>query len=450
MVNCRYFSGRKLLPGAEPYSHGYAGHQFGGWAGQLGDGRAISLGELVWKEQPAGSGGGGGGPDKRAKPPLRWEIGLKGAGKTPYSRSGDGRAVLQSAVRELLGGAALHALGVPTARALAVVSVKADAGGGPAVEGDLLLRDEWYTGRPEWVAPAVLSRVAPSFLRFGSFELAAERQGPAGVAGLAGFALGVLAEAERAGDPATAEYLEGLGGRSVHGEAAGLSPALCRECFFTAAEQQSHQDGASCSAAAAAAGGAEALRCLLARVVARSAALVAGWVAVGFAHGVMNTDNMSILGISLDLNVYGFISGYSPSFVANKVDDEGRYAFGKQAEMMRWNLQRLADALSGRRGGRPLPTPAAPDAQVRHCLLAWSLRCLCGQGTAFWPGVSAACAAKALSLPGVSAACAAKTPPLYLAFPMPVRPRHCRCLVSPLPVRPRRCLFGLHIRCPRG
>ena len=303
-----YFTGRRLLPGSSPYSHVYGGHQFGSWSGQLGDGRAISLGHL-----------------------HGFEISLKGAGRTPLSRAGDGRAVLQSLCREFLGGAALNALGVPSARALAVI--------GSDDPSDGILRDEWYTGQTERKIAGVLVRVAPSFIRFGSFQLAAKRQGVSGVVELARLALGTIAEMESRDDDSVA-YLRRA---RLHGGAEGVASDVREQCFFTARAQP------SCAAAAAnSEDDVEVLRCLLERAVERSAALVAAWTAVGFAHGVMNTDNMSILGITLDMNVYGFMEAYDEGYVANHIDDESRYAFGKQAEMMRWNLRQLASALNVR------------------------------------------------------------------------------------------------------
>ena len=162
-------------------------------------------------------------------PPLRWELSLKGAGATPYARGGDGRAALQSGCRELLGGAALAAVGVPTARALAVVSVGGPAGGGGGGGADGIVRDEWYTNRPERVTPGVLSRLAPTMLRFGSLQLAALRQGPAGAAAVARRALAALAALEAHGDAAGAAFLDRLGGaRSAHGPRGGLPARRAR------------------------------------------------------------------------------------------------------------------------------------------------------------------------------------------------------------------------------
>eukprot|EP01043_Picozoa_sp_COSAG02_P007508 COSAG02_NODE_225_length_28184_cov_16.570981_9_plen_737_part_00 len=331
------FTGRKLFPGSIPYSHVYGGHQFGSWSGthichcittlrvhyltpvpschhtstslpgQLGDGRAISLGEL-----------------------RGLEVSLKGSGKTPLSRAGDGRAVLQSLCREFLGGAALVALGVPSTRALAVI--------GSDHPSDAVLRDEWYTGQASRKRAGVLVRVAPTFLRFGSFELAAKRQGVAGVLELARFALRKLASVETE-DDASVAYLHRA---QLYGGADGVASEIKAQCFFGAYSKP------TCAATVATELDPEpVLRCLLRRVVERCAALVAAWTAVGFAHGVMNTDNMSILCLSLDLNVYGFMEQYNEGYVPNKIDDEGRYAFGSQVEIMRWNLMRLASALGG-------------------------------------------------------------------------------------------------------
>ena len=307
-------SGARVPRGATPYAHAYAGHQFGNWAGQLGDGRSISLGELR-------------GGDARNSSEFAWEVALKGSGRTPYSRGGDGRAVLQNACRELLGDAALVAIGVPAARSLAVLGSDDDA--------DAVTRDEWYTGRPQKRRAGIVVRVAPTFLRFGSVQLAAKRQGHAGVVVVARHALRILADVE-ATDDAAAAVVDG---------AAPLLPDATRErCFFA------RRAAPSCAAAAAAAADdREVLRCLLERAAARTGALIAAWAAAGFAHGVLNTDNLSLLGLTLDLNVYGFLSAYDPSWAPNHIDDEARYAFGKQRSIGRWNLERLADALTGTR-----------------------------------------------------------------------------------------------------
>ena len=179
----------------------------------------------------------------------------------------------------------------------------------------------------------VLVRVAPSFLRFGSVQLAAKRQGVEGLIEIGRYALEVIAAME-ARDDDSAKYFHGAA-------VADLDEPTKAQCFFTA------RSSPSCAANVDSDDDQEVLRCLLERVVERSAALVAAWTATGFAHGVMNTDNMSLLGISLDLNVYGWMERTDDAFVPNHVDDEARYAFGKQAEMMRWNLRQLAQALGG-------------------------------------------------------------------------------------------------------
>jgi uncharacterized protein YdiU (UPF0061 family) len=216
--------------------------------------------------------------------------------------------VLQSLCREFLGGAALVALGVPSTQALAVI--------GSDDPNDAVLRDEWYTGHATRKSAGVLVRVAPTFLRFGSFQLAAKRQGVAGVLELARFTLRKLALLETE-DDASMAYLYRA---QLHGGAEGVASDVRAQCFIGAYSEP------TCAATAASELEPEpVLRCLLRRVVERCAALVAAWTAVGFSHGVMNTDNMSILCLSLDLNVYGFMDQYDDGYVPNKIDDEGRY-----------------------------------------------------------------------------------------------------------------------------
>ena len=257
------FGGNVLLPGMQAFAANYGGHQFGHWAGQLGDGRAITLGEAV-----TGDG-------------ERWELQLKGAGPTPYSRHADGRAVLRSSVREFLCSEAMHHLGVPTTRALSLVGT-----------GEQVERDMFYDGHPRMEPGAVVCRVAPSFLRFGSFELPASR----GDAGL----------------------LRRLVDFTIRRDFPGL------------------------------AGEGEALRgAWFGEVCARTAVLVAEWMRVGFVHGVLNTDNMSILGLTIDYGPYGWIDDFDPDWTPNTTDAHGRrYRFGWQPKIAYWNLTRLAHALA--------------------------------------------------------------------------------------------------------
>ena len=238
----RVFGGNAWLPGMQPYAANYGGHQFGHWAGQLGDGRAITLGETI-------NAGG-----------ERWELQLKGAGPTPYSRSADGRAVLRSSIREFLCSEAMHHLGIPTTRALSLVGT-----------GERVERDMFYDGRPKPEPGAVVCRVAPSFIRFGSFELPASR-----------------------GDVALLRRLVDFTVRRDYPELPGEGEAL-RGAWFG-------------------------------EVCARTATLVAHWMRVGFVHGVLNTDNMSILGLTI---AHG-----------------RRYRFGWQPKIAYWNVTRLAHALA--------------------------------------------------------------------------------------------------------
>jgi uncharacterized protein YdiU (UPF0061 family) len=257
------FGGNALLPGMQPFASNYGGHQFGHWAGQLGDGRAISLGEAVL-------------PDGR-----RRELQLKGAGPTPYSRSADGRAVLRSSIREFLCSEAMHHLGIPTTRALSLVGT-----------GEGVVRDMFYDGHPQLEAGAVVCRVTPSFLRFGHFELPAMRGDIELLRKLADFCIG-----------RDFPHLQGQG------------EALYADWF--------------------------------AEVCERTARLVAGWMRVGFVHGVLNTDNMSILGLTIDYGPYGWIDAYDPDWTPNTTDAAGRrYRFGWQPRVAYWNLGQLARALS--------------------------------------------------------------------------------------------------------
>ena len=257
------FGGNALLPGMDPFAANYGGHQFGHWAGQLGDGRAITLGEAV---TAAGE---------------RWELQLKGAGPTPYSRTADGRAVLRSSIREFLCSEAMHHLGVPTTRALSLV-----------VTGEQVVRDMFYDGHPKPEPGAIVCRVAPSFLRFGNFELPYSR-----------------------GDLPVLRKLVEFCIRRDFPELQGEGAPLLAEWFG--------------------------------EVCARTAVMVAHWMRVGFVHGVMNTDNMSILGLTIDYGPYGWIDNYDPDWTPNTTDAQGRrYRFGWQPRIAHWNLTRLAHAVS--------------------------------------------------------------------------------------------------------
>jgi hypothetical protein len=247
--------GAALLPGMQPLAQVYSGHQFGVWAGQLGDGRGILLGEQRL--------------DDGSK--LDWH--LKGAGLTPYSRMGDGRAVIRSSVREFLASEALHHLGIPTTRALTL-----------SIGDEPVYRETTERG-------AMLMRISPSHLRFGHFEHFFYSQQQEKVQQLADYAV-------RHHWP----HLEAEAGRYQQ--------------WFT-------------------------------DIVLRTARLIALWQSVGFAHGVMNTDNMSILGLTIDYGPFGFLDDYQPDFICNHSDYQGRYSFENQPMIGLWNLNRLAHALSG-------------------------------------------------------------------------------------------------------
>ena len=255
--------GNRVLPGMQPYAARYGGHQFGHWAGQLGDGRAISLSEVI-------------GPDGR-----RRELQLKGAGKTPYSRTADGRAVLRSSVREFLCSEAMHYLGVPTTRALSLVAT-----------GETVVRDMFYDGNPRAETGAIVCRVAPSFVRFGNFEILAAHH--------------ELDTLKRLADYVIREHFPELGAPSPSTYARWFEE-ICR----------------------------------------RTGTLAAQWMRVGFVHGVMNTDNMSILGLTMDYGPYGWLEGFDLQWTPNTTDAQGRrYCFGNQPQIAEWNLTRLASALA--------------------------------------------------------------------------------------------------------
>jgi len=257
------FAGNLVVPGMTPWAACYGGHQFGNWAGQLGDGRAMSLGALL-------------APDG-----TRHELQLKGAGPTPYSRRADGRAVLRSSLREYVCSEAMHHLGIPTTRALSLIAT-----------GDDVVRDMLYDGHPAKEPGAIVCRTAPTFVRFGSFELPASRNDTALLTTLV--------------DHTIAHHFPGL---------AALAPAERRAAMFTI-------------------------------VCERTADLMAHWMRVGFVHGVMNTDNMSILGLTIDYGPYGFLDAYDPDWTPNTTDAEGRrYRYGHQPQVALWNLTRLAESL---------------------------------------------------------------------------------------------------------
>ncbi|RLJ17063.1 YdiU family protein [bacterium endosymbiont of Escarpia laminata] len=249
----RWFSGEEKMPGSEPLAALYSGHQFGHYVSQLGDGRAIMLGEVT---------------NQRGEP---WEMQLKGAGLTDFSRSGDGRAVLRSTIREYLCSEAMHGLGIPTTRALCMIG-----------SSEQVYRENIEDG-------AMLLRLAPSHVRFGSFEVFYYRN-------------------------------------QFH-RIRELADYVIRFHYPDLESTESPYAG------------------LLERVIKRTAKLIAQWQLVGFAHGVMNTDNMSILGLTLDYGPFGFLDAYDPDYICNHSDHTGRYAFNQQPRIGLWNLSCLAQAL---------------------------------------------------------------------------------------------------------
>jgi len=293
-------SGEDLCEGSRPYAHAYMGHQFGSFAGQLGDGRAITIGHTAHGSM---------------------EVSLKGAGRTMFSRFGDGLASLYSVCRELLGSVYLHSIGVPVVQSLAVFSK----------EGSFIYRDEWYRGFSDSIPAGLLVRVGESFLRIGSVQHAAKQVGFNAVVDVCKEALQVIARMEQQTSDRLLLAAEGVTDQNAR-----------KRCFFAG-----NVETRSCANHWKKLTDTGALRCLFEAIVQRSAALVAVWMSVGFAHGVMNTDNISLIGRTIDLNVFGFIARWDKSFTPNFIDTESRYAFGRQADIMYWNLQRLGDALSG-------------------------------------------------------------------------------------------------------
>jgi len=256
------FAGNQLLADMRPHAQCYGGHQFGNWAGQLGDGRAINLGEVV---------------NQRGE---HYALQLKGSGATPYSRTADGLAVLRSSVREFLCSEAMFHLGVPTTRALSLVTT-----------GEQVVRDMFYDGRAKPELGAIVCRVAPSFLRFGSYEIHSARGDIDTLRQLVDFTINT--EFPHLGLPSVDVYLK----------------------WF-------------------------------AEVCERTADMIVHWMRVGFVHGVMNTDNMSILGLTIDYGPYGWLEGYDPNWTPNTTDASGRrYRFGNQAQIAQWNLFQLANAI---------------------------------------------------------------------------------------------------------
>ncbi|XRS39001.1 protein adenylyltransferase SelO [Pseudoduganella sp. R-34] len=245
-------TGNRLAERSKPLAAVYSGHQFGVWAGQLGDGRAILLGDLATPEGPI-------------------ELQLKGAGMTPYSRMGDGRAVLRSSIREFLCSEAMHGLGIPTTRALSVVG--SDQG---------IVRESIETA-------AVVVRMAPTFIRFGSFEHWYYNRKPDELKQLADYVI---------------------------------------DRFYPSLRDEENPYAA-----------------LLEEVTRRTARMIAHWQAVGFMHGVMNSDNMSILGLTLDYGPFGFMDGFDANQICNHSDERGRYSYSNQPQIGHWNCYALAQAL---------------------------------------------------------------------------------------------------------
>ncbi len=256
------FVGNHILEGMDPFAMCYGGHQFGNWAGQLGDGRAINLGEIVNNKGE------------------HYTLQLKGAGPTPYSRTADGLAVLRSSVREFLCSEAMHHLGVPTTRALSLITT-----------GEPVMRDMFYDGNPKNEPGAVVCRVAPSFTRFGNFQLLASQGKTELLKQLVDYT--IRTDFPHLGNPSKETYLAWF-------------EEICR----------------------------------------KTALMIAHWMRVGFVHGVMNTDNMSILSLTIDYGPYGWLEDFDPNWTPNTTDAQGRrYRYGHQPQIAHWNLAQLANAI---------------------------------------------------------------------------------------------------------
>ncbi|MEM6470950.1 MAG: YdiU family protein [Planctomycetota bacterium] len=259
------FGGSSVHPEMDPFAMCYGGHQFGNWAGQLGDGRAINLCEVIDREG------------------HHQTLQLKGAGPTPYSRFADGLAVLRSSVREFLCSEAMHHLGVPTTRALSLV-----------LTGDRVTRDMFYDGHPKQEPGAIVCRVAPSFVRLGSFQIFSSRQDVETLRKLTDYT--IRHDFPELGTP-------------------GAESPEVYEVFFE-------------------------------EVCRRSAELMVHWMRVGFVHGVMNTDNLSVLGLTIDYGPYGWLEDFDPHWTPNTTDAEGkRYRYGHQPQIAQWNLSQFGGAL---------------------------------------------------------------------------------------------------------
>ena len=254
-------TGNEIYPNTKPFAMCYGGHQFGNWAGQLGDGRAINLFEIEHQHK-------------------NWKVQLKGAGETPYSRTADGLAVLRSSVREYLCAEAMFHLGVPTTRSLSL-----------SLSGDQVLRDVLYDGNPAYEKGAIVSRISPSFLRFGNYEIFSARKDVKNLKVLVDYT--IKHHFPHLGEPSRENYIN----------------------FFREVSEHTLK-------------------------------MIIDWQRVGFVHGVMNTDNMSILGLTIDFGPYGWLEGFDFGWTPNTTDRQNkRYRYGNQPNIGLWNLYQLANAL---------------------------------------------------------------------------------------------------------
>ena len=289
-----YLSGNVIIPesGCEPYAHCYSGHQFGSFAGQLGDGAAMYLGEVAVN--------GGSSTSKSSdkletacvdeKNDLRLELALKGSGKTPFSRSSDGRKVLRSSIREFLGSEALHFLGIPSTRS-----------GSCVTSSSVVQRDPFYDGRVIDEACTIITRIAPTFLRFGSFEIFKRKEGTSSY--------------DREGPSVGNSDLR----KKMLDHVISYFPNEVKNIETESARYQEY----------------------MRETVRLSALLTVKWDTCGFVHGVLNTDNMSVLGLTIDYGPFAFLDHFDSTFTPNGSDGTGRYTYQKQSQMVKWNLLKL-------------------------------------------------------------------------------------------------------------
>jgi len=287
--------GNKILFGSSPHAHCYAGHQFGHFSGQLGDGATMYLGEVDWKSAEE--------EKEQQKEHQHWELQFKGAGLTPYSRTADGRKVLRSSLREFLCSEAHYYLGIPTTRSASVVT-----------SDTAVIRDIFYTGNPKEEQATVITRIAQTFLRFGSFEIFKSTDS---ITGRAGPSTGQIELLRR------------------------LLNFMCRHYYSNLYSPKNSTTASSDTVETP-----ELYLAVFDEICKRTARMVASWQVLGWCHGVLNTDNMSIVGVTLDYGPFGWMETFDRDFICNASDNEGRYSYANQPRMCQWNCSKLGEAIS--------------------------------------------------------------------------------------------------------